>query len=85
MPKRGKKQTRRIKFYKKIYKIPESQQKMLKQFIKQHQTTENKVFRKALREFLQHHAHLFDHPHTEIGANQLKLFDMGGDDLLGNS
>jgi len=85
MPKRGKKQSRKIKFYMKNYKIPESQQKMLKQFIKQHQTTENKVFRKALREYLQSHAHLFEHIHTEIGANQLKLFDMGGDEQLGNS
>lgn len=80
MPKRGKKKPRKIKFYKKNLKIPEAQNKTLKQFCKSHNTTENKVFRKAVREFLQHHAHLIEHGHHEVSANQLTLFDFLNDE-----
>jgi hypothetical protein len=48
---------------------------MLKQFCKAHHTTENKVFRKALSEFLKRNVHLVEHQHYEVGANQLTLFD----------
>jgi hypothetical protein len=80
MPKRGKKKPRKIKFYKKNLKIPEAQNKMLRQFCKAHHTTENKVFRKALREFLQRNIHLMNHVHHEVSPNQLTLFDFGTDD-----
>jgi hypothetical protein len=75
MPKRGKKKPRKSKFYKKNFKITETQNKMLKKFCKAHLTTENKVFRKALSEFLQRNVHLVEHQHHEVGANQLTLFD----------
>jgi len=75
MPKRGKKKPRKNKFYKKNFKITETQNKMLKQFCKAHHTTENKVFRKALSEFLKRNVHLVEHQHFEVGANQLTLFD----------
>jgi hypothetical protein len=80
MPKRGKKKPRKIKFYKKNLKIPEAQNKMLRHFCKSHHTTENKVFRKALREFLQRNVHLIDHMHHDVSPNQLTLFDFGTDD-----
>jgi len=80
MPKRGKKKPRKIKFYKKNLKIPEGQNKLLRQFCKENQTTENKVFRKALREFIQNHAHPVMHIHHEINANQLSLFDFSEED-----
>ena len=83
MPKRGKKKPRKIKFYKKNLKIPESQNTRLRQFCTTHQTTENKVFRKALREFLQRNVHLIEHQHHEVSANQLTLFDFSGDENLG--
>lgn len=79
MPKRGKKKPRKIKFYKKNLKIPESQNKMLRKFCEAHHTTENKVFRKALREFLQRNVHLTEHQHQEISPNQLSLFDLFAD------
>jgi hypothetical protein len=80
MPKRGKKKPKKIKFYKKNFKIPETQNKMLKKFCKVHHTTENKVFRKALREFLQRNVHLIEHHSHEVSANQLSLFDFFGDE-----
>jgi hypothetical protein len=75
MPKRGKKKPRKIKFYKKNLKIPEAPNKLLRQFCKLHHTTENKVFRKALREFLQRNVHMIEHGHHEVSPNQLTLFD----------
>lgn len=76
MPKRGKKKTRKIKFYKKNFKITETQNKMLKQSCKVHRTTENKVFRRALREYLERNVHLIEHRHHEVSPNQLSLFDL---------
>ena len=82
MPKRGKKKPRKIKFYKKNLKIPESQNKMLRQFCATHKTTENKVFREALREFLQSNVHFIEHTHQEVSPNQLTLFDFTSDDTV---
>jgi hypothetical protein len=75
MPKRGKKKARKIKFYKKNLKIPEAQNKMLRQFCRENNTTENKVFRKALRDFLQLNVHHVGHVHHVSDPNQLMLFD----------
>lgn len=82
MAKRGKKKPRKIKFFKKTLKIPETQNKLLRQFCKMHKTTENKVFRKALREFLQRNVHLIDHTHQDLNTNQLTLFDFMNDEGL---
>ena len=80
MPKRGKKKPRKIKYYKKNLKIPESQNRKLRMFCKSNQLTENKVFRRALREFLARNVHLIDHVHHEASPNQLMLFDFLTDD-----
>jgi hypothetical protein len=80
MPKRGKKKPRKIKFYQKNLKIPESQNKKLRQFCKTNKLTENKVFRRAMREFLVRNVHLIDHVHHEVSANQLTLFDFLNED-----
>ena len=80
MPKRGKKKPRKIKFYQKNLKIPESQNKKLRQFCKTNKLTENKVFRRAMREFLERNVHLIEHVHHEISANQLTLFDFLNED-----
>jgi hypothetical protein len=82
MAKRGRKKPRKIRFYKKNLKIPESQNLMLKQFCRVHRTTENKVFRRALREFLQRNVHLIPHDPHEPNPNQLSLFDFSGDEKL---
>jgi hypothetical protein len=75
MPKRGKRKLRRVKFYKKNFKIPESENRKLRKFCKANNLTENKVFRRAIREFLARNVHLMEHTHYEVGANQLLLFD----------
>jgi len=80
MPKRGKKKPRKIKFYQKNLKIPESQNKKLRQFCKTNNLTENKVFRRAMREFLVRNVNLIDHVHHEVSANQLTLFDFLNED-----
>lgn len=82
MPKRGKKKPRKIKFFKKNLKIPESQNKKLRQFCKSNELTENKVFRRALREFLERNVHLINHVHHEVSPNQLTLFDVLYDDTV---
>ena len=80
MTKRGKKKARKIKFYKKNLKIPEAQNKMLRKFCKENKTTENKVFRRALREFLLRNVLPLDHSHHEINPKQLMLFDFLNED-----
>ena len=80
MAKRGKKKPRKNKFYQKNFKLPESQNKKLRLFCKANHLTENKVFRRALREFLLHNVHLSSHAHYEIQANQLSLFDFVAED-----
>ncbi len=82
MPKRGKKKPRKIKFYKKNLKIPESQNKKLRQFCKTNLLTENKVFRSAIREFLQRNVHLIEHSHHEVSTNQLMLFDFQNEETV---
>ena len=80
MPKRGKKKPRKIKYYQKNLKIPESQNKKLREFCKTNQLTENKVFRRAIRELLVRNVHLIEHVHHEVSPNQLMLFDFGNED-----
>jgi len=80
MPKRGKKKPRKIKYYQKNLKIPESQNKKLRLFCKTNKLTENKVFRLAVCEFLLRNVHLIEHPHHEVNANQLTLFDFLNED-----
>ncbi len=80
MPKRGKKKPRKIKYYQKNLKIPESQNKKLRKFCKENGLTENKVFRRAIREFLVRNVHLVEHVHEEVHSNQLTLFDFINDE-----
>jgi len=82
MPKRGKKKPRKIKYYKKNLKIPESQNMKLRQFCKSNKLTENKVFRTAIHEFLQRNVHLIEYSHHEVSPNQLMLFDFLNEDTL---
>jgi hypothetical protein len=80
MAKKAKKKVRKIKYYKKTLKIPESQNKKLRKFCKAGKLTENKVFRMALREFLNRNVHLINQPHYDVSANQLSLFDFVSED-----
>jgi len=66
--------------YNKTLTIPESQNMKLRQICKSNALTENKVFRKALREFLQRNLHLIEQTHQQVSANQLTLFDFVNED-----
>lgn len=82
MPKKAKTKPRKVKFYKKNLKIPESQNKTLRQYCAANQTTENKIFREALSEYLVKHNRPSSHPPIETNPNQLTLFDLIGEDTI---
>lgn len=69
------KKRRKVKFYKADFKIPESTKKRLNGFCTKNNTTANKVFRRALVEFLDKNHFHFEH-YQEIPENQLSIFDL---------
>lgn len=73
MPKRKRK---KVKFYKADFKIPESTKKQLNGFCRKHHTTANKVFRRALKEFLDRNHFHHDHFDNQVPANQMSIFDL---------
>lgn len=74
MPPRKKR--RKVRFYKADFKIPESTKKQLRGFCKKHDTTANKVFRRALKEFLEKNHFHHDHHDGQVAANQMSIFDL---------
>ncbi|MEI6749699.1 MAG: hypothetical protein ACOYMF_01850 [Bacteroidales bacterium] len=56
-------------------KIPTVQKRRLKAFCKASDTTINKVYRKAIREFIERHAHPIGHTQM-ISENQMTIFDL---------
>jgi hypothetical protein len=76
MPTRKRKRAKKIKYYKAEFKIPESTRTRLKGFCARYNTTPNKVFRKALREFLERNYIYHDHADTHISPNQMSIFDL---------
>ena len=76
MPNKKKKRAKKVKYYKADFKIPESTKKRLKGFCNKHDTTENKVLRRALREFLEKNHFHHDHFDAQVAANQMSIFDL---------
>jgi hypothetical protein len=76
MPNKKKKKAKRVKYYKAEFKIPESTKKRLKGFCSKHETTENKIFRRALREFLDKNHFHHEHFDLQVAANQMSIFDL---------
>jgi len=72
----SKRKRKKVRFYKTDFKIPESTQKQLKGFCKKHHTTPNKVFRKALKEFLDRNHFHHEHYDSQVAANQMSIFDL---------
>ena len=67
--------------YKVIYskvelKIPSAQKKRLKAYCKAYNTTPNKVYRKVIRDFINHHVSSSAHKQQDIIENQMTLFDI---------
>jgi len=76
MPNKKKKRAKKVKYYKAEFKIPESTKKRLKGFCMKHGTTENKIFRRALREFLEKNHFHQEHFDMQVAANQMSIFDL---------
>ena len=67
--------------YKVIYskvelKIPSAQKKRLKAYCKAFNTTPNKVYRKVIRDFIDHNVSTSAHKQQDIIENQMTLFDI---------
>lgn len=76
MPTKKRKKTKKVKFYKAEFKIPESTRNRLKGFCAKNDTTPNKVFRKALREYLDRNFIYHDHADSHVSPNQMSIFDL---------
>ncbi len=76
MPPKKKKKSRKVKYYKTDFMIPESTRKRLKGFCEKHDTTANKVFRKALREYLERNFIKHEYHDSSVATNQMSIFDL---------
>ena len=71
-----KKRIRKVKYYRADFKIPESTKKRLTGYCKKNDTTANKVFRRALREYLDRNHIMYEHHDSQVAANQMSIFDL---------
>jgi hypothetical protein len=76
MPPKKRKKSKKVRYFKAEFKIPESTRVRLKGFCAKYHTTPNKVFRKSLREFLERNYLYHDHADSRIAANQMSIFDL---------
>ncbi len=74
MPPKRKAKKKKVKYYKKNFMLPDSSNKKLVMFCEKHNTTQNKVFRRALKEFLNRNVNLNEFHHHDVSPNQLSLF-----------
>lgn len=72
----ARKQKHKVTYSKVELKIPTAQKKRLKAFCKVNGTTPNKVYRKVIRDFIDHHMHSLAHKPQEIIENQMTIFDI---------
>lgn len=72
----ARKQKYKVTYGKVELKIPTTQKKWLKAYCRACNTTPNKIYRKVIRDFIDHHAHPIVHKQQEIIENQMTLFDM---------
>jgi hypothetical protein len=69
-----KKKVRKVKYRKVSFKLSEKQKLLIDRYCKVHKTSDNKMIKKAIKEFLARHV---SEPENEyyISENQLRLFD----------
>jgi hypothetical protein len=79
----ARKQKYKVTYSKVELKIPTAQKKRLKAYCKAFNTTPNKVYRKIIRDFIDHHAHTSSHKHQEVIENQMTIFDICEEPLPG--
>ena len=72
----ARKQKYKVTYGKVEFKIPTTQKKWLKAYCKACDTTPNKVYRKVIRDFIDHNALHSVHKQLEIIENQMTLFDI---------
>ena len=77
----ARKQKYKVTYSKVELKIPTAQKKRLKAYCKACNTTPNKVYRKVIRDFIEHHANPLVHKHQEIIENQMTIFDICEDPM----
>lgn len=70
----------KVTYSKVEFKIPTVQKRRLKKFCKTSNTTINKVYRQAIREFIEKHAHPTGHTQM-ISENQMSIFDICEDPI----
>lgn len=71
-----KKRNRKIKFYKVELKIPEALHKQVRKYCKKNKITPNKFHRRAIREYIELHARYAEHAESQVGNNQMSIFDI---------
>jgi hypothetical protein len=71
----------KLTFSKVELKIPSAQKKRLKAYCLACNTTPNKIYRKVIREFIDHHVLPSAYKQQEIIENQMTIFDICEDAL----
>jgi len=72
----ARKQKYKVTYSKVELKIPTAQKKRLKAYCKACNTTPNKVYRKVIRDFIEHHVDPSVYKPQEIIGNQMTIFDV---------
>jgi predicted HNH restriction endonuclease len=72
----ARKQKYKVTYSKVELRIPTAQKKRLKAYCKACNTTLNKVYRKVIRDFINHHTHPSGHKPQDIIENQMTIFDV---------
>lgn len=69
-----KKRVKKIKYKRINFKLSEKQKAIIDRYCKVHKTTPNKLFKKAIKEYLLRNANM-EEDNYYISENQLQLFD----------
>lgn len=72
----SRKQKYKVTFSKVELKIPSTQKKRLKAYCTACNTTPNKIYRKVIRDFIDHHVLPSIYKQQEIIENQMTIFDI---------
>jgi hypothetical protein len=73
---KARKQKYKVTYSKVELKIPTVQKKRLKAYCTACNTTPNKVYRKVIRDFIDHHMHSSLQKQQEVIENQMTIFDI---------
>jgi hypothetical protein len=77
MPVKSKKRRKKIRYKSISLKVSANQYKTLQRYCSKHKLTPNKVFKKALKVYLERFGPVLDGQTIRVGENQLTIFDAG--------